>query len=92
MKKKVTLTFDLDIEEQKKAYEYLKNKGRNKSKDIVELIINKDKQGSNIDYSSLKEQLICDTEFIERIRKCLSEEDDVNSDDDFILNGLNGFL
>lgn len=88
MNKRVTLTFNLDIEEQKETYEYLQSLGRNKSREVCRLVKNKDK-ASEFDYDDLVNRLLSDERF-----KGISNETENkerNEDEEFILNGLQGF-
>lgn len=87
MNKRVTLTFNLDIEEQRETYEYLCSLGRNKSREVCKLVKNKDKV-SNFDYDDLVNRLLSDERF-----KGLPSDDkeEKNEDEEFILNGLQGF-
>lgn len=75
MKKKITLTFDCDISEQAIVYEYIKNKGRSKTKAVTNVLLREaEKEDAFI---LMKEQLIQAVLSDERLQKVVSM---VNSD------------
>ena len=75
MKKKITLTFDCDISEQAIVYEYIKNKGRSKTKAVTDLLL---KEAEKEDaFLLMKEQLIQAVLSDERLQTVISQ---VNSD------------
>jgi len=90
MIKRVTLSFNLDIEEQEEAYKYLNSLGRNKTKGICRLIKNKS-NSSNFNYDELVNRLLNDKEFIGKLRGS-NTDDGNNEDEELILNGLQGFF
>lgn len=75
MKKKITLTFDCDISEQAIVYEYIKNKGRSKTKAVTDVLL---KEAEKEDaFLLMKEQLIQAVLSDERLQTVISQ---VNSD------------
>lgn len=96
MIKRVTLSFDTDIEEQKKAYDILKKFGRSKTKEITKILTNPNSE-ANFNYSELKERLINDKDFVDRLKdnitiKNKDKEEKEEIDESFVLNGLQGFF
>lgn len=75
MKKKITLTFDCDISEQAVVYEYIKNKGRSKTKAVTDALLKEAEKEDT--FLFMKEQLIQAVLSDERLQTVISQ---VNSD------------
>lgn len=88
MYKRITLLFDLDKEDEKRAYDYLNNNGRGKSRIVKELILNDLDNTLSIDYDLLAEKIANKCQLTKKIE----ETDDKKVDKDFILNGISGFF
>lgn len=72
MKQKITLTFDSDIAEQNVVYEFIKSKGRSKTKVVTDILF-AEAQKENA-FIVMKEQLIQAILEDERIRNILAHE------------------
>lgn len=56
MKQKITLTFDLDVTDQAVVYEFIKNKGRRKTKVVTEILFKEAEKENS--FWVMKEQLV----------------------------------
>lgn len=71
MKKKITLTFDCDISEQAIVYEYIKNKGRSKTKAVTNVLLREAEKEDA--FLLMKEQLIQAVLSDERLQKVVAK-------------------